>query len=110
MIIVKKRPPAFTKADAMTIAPFVIIDPRFINDKTLLAHEEIHYKEQIRVLTLPWWILYLLSPTFRLHAEVRAYKRQIELGGITVDLAAYFISSRYRLNISVDKVQQLLRE
>ena len=49
--------------------------------------------------------LYLVSRNFRLAAEVRAYTRQIELGGVTREQAAHALQS-YRLGISYGKAMQ----
>jgi hypothetical protein len=56
-----------------------------------------------------WWGFYVLSPKFRLRAEVRAYRRQIELGGLRVDQAAQLIATRYFLRITAERAGELLR-
>lgn len=87
--------------DAITCWPFIFVRPAQRDNAALIEHELVHYREQ-RWIT-PWWVLrYLLSRKFRLAAEVRAYRRQIELGGITQDQAAQMLT-HYRLGITVDQ-------
>jgi hypothetical protein len=84
---------------AFTVWPFIFVLPQMADNKGLIEHELVHYREQRLCLTLPWWMLYLLSRKFRMAAEVRAYKRQIEVGGISRANAASFLLN-YRLGIT----------
>ncbi len=54
-----------------------------------------------------WVLLYLVSRRFRLAAEVRAYTRQIEMGGVTREQAAHALLS-YRLGIMFEKAMLAL--
>ena len=67
---------------ACSLWPFIFVRPEHRNDIALIEHELVHYKEQAWI-TPVWVLLYLVSRKFRLAAEVRAYTRQIELGGVT---------------------------
>lgn len=108
MLIRTRRliPKAF---DSITIWPFIFIRPEVAEGSALIEHELVHYREQRNCLLLPWLALYLLWPGFRLAAEVRAYRRQIELKGITLDKAAKLLTL-YRTGISYDKAVQLLNK
>lgn len=76
---------------AFTVYPFIFIKPEAAEDKALIAHETVHYLEQKGMGTAKWLLKYATSTDFRYQAEVRAYKKQIELGGITLDEAASMI-------------------
>ena len=84
--------------DAITFWPVILVRPSQRSNLPLIEHELVHYREQAWIT--PVWVLrYLLSRKFRLAAEVRAYRRQIELGGITQDQAANLLT-HYRLGIT----------
>lgn len=44
----------------------------------LMAHEEVHEKQQAILGVQQWWDLYLTDDTFRLSQEVEAYKEQYQ--------------------------------
>ena len=52
-------------------------------------------------------LLYLVSQKFRLAAEVRAYKRQIEVGGVSKAEAALALLG-YRLGINYSEAMRAL--
>lgn len=91
---------------ACCLWPFIFVRPEHRNDIALIEHELVHYKEQ-KWITPVWVLFYLASRKFRLAAEVRAYARQIELGGVTREQAAHALLS-YRLGITLDKAMQVL--
>ena len=92
--------------DAITFWPLILIRPEQCYNLPLIEHELVHYREQAWIT--PWWVLrYLLSRKFRLAAEVRAYRRQIELGGITHGQAAQMLT-RYRLGMTIEKAREAL--
>lgn len=95
--------------DGLTIWPFVFARPAMRSNRGLIEHELVHYREQ-RWWTPVWWARYLLSPAFRQAAEVRAYRRQIEVGGIGAAVAAHYLSTRYRLDLSYARALALLTE
>ncbi|NQW94046.1 MAG: hypothetical protein HQ446_08440 [Polaromonas sp.] len=91
---------------AMTLWPFILVRPEQRYNMPLIEHELVHYREQAWIT--PVWVLrYLLSRKFRLAAEVRAYRRQIELGGITHEQAAQMLT-RYRLGITYQQAREAL--
>ncbi len=48
-------------ANAMAIFPFILIkNKQFVNDPILINHEKIHLKQQLELLILPFYIIYLL--------------------------------------------------
>lgn len=94
--------------NAITFWPFILIRPNCINNKGLINHEMVHYKEQ-GILVIIWWIRYLLSKKFRLAAEVRAYKIQMECNGITLYEAANMLT-KYNLGIDINKAYDYLNK
>lgn len=97
-------PPGFA---AVTCWPFIFVDPARVTDEALIAHERVHYEEQAWITPL-WWAAYAISPKFRLRAEVRGYKAQIQRNGITVDEAADMLM-KYRLGITKQEALEALR-
>lgn len=86
--------------DALTIWPFIFVRPDDAVDAPLIEHEMVHYREQRAAWVLPWLLRYVFSRDFRFAAELRGYRRQIELGGITAEKAALLLSSKYRLSVN----------
>jgi len=89
---------------------FVRIRPAHKNDKGLEAHEAEHVRH--------WWyslgfssILYLLSKRFRLWAEVKCYKVQLEYAADR-DLArrvyALRLAAHYNLGITISEALDAL--
>jgi hypothetical protein len=91
---------------ACSLWPFIFVRPEHRNDIAVIEHELVHYKEQAWIM-LVWVFLYLVSRKFRLAAEVRAYTRQIELGGVTREQAAHALLG-YRLGITHEKAMKAL--
>lgn len=91
---------------ACSLWPFIFVRPEQRSNIALIEHELVHYREQAWMMPLRV-LLYLASRKFRLTAEVRAYTRQIEMGGITRDQAAHALLS-YRLGITLGKAIQAL--
>lgn len=94
--------------DGFTCWPFIFIRPSKVNNLGLLRHEMIHYNEQ-RWITPYWLAKYFLSRKFRLDAEVRAYKAQMECEGIALHAAATMLL-KYNLNISIYQALELLEK
>lgn len=91
---------------ACCLWPFILVRPEHRSNIPLIEHELVHYREQAWIT--PVWVgLYLVSQKFHLAAEVRAYKRQIELGGVTREQVAHALLS-YRLGITYGKAMQAL--
>ncbi|NDP63462.1 hypothetical protein [Polaromonas sp.] len=91
---------------ACCLWPFIFVRPEQSSNNALIEHELVHYREQAWI-TPVWVILYFVSRKFRLAAEVRAYTRQIEFGGVTQEQAAHALLS-YRLGITYEKAMQAL--
>jgi hypothetical protein len=52
----------FMRADGMALYPFILIRKEaFKNDQVLIRHERIHLKQQLEMLILPFYLLYLLN-------------------------------------------------
>jgi hypothetical protein len=68
----------------------------------------VHYREQAWIAPI-WWLRYAMSKSFRLAAEVRAYKRQIEVGGISRLTAAVMLLN-YGLGLTLEQSLQLLED
>ena len=66
---------------------FIFVRPEHRSDATLIEHELVHNREHAWIMPV-WVLLYLVSRRFRLAAEVRAYARQVEVGGVTREQAA----------------------
>ena len=91
---------------AFSFWPFIFVRPAHRSDTALIEHELVHYREQAWIVPV-WVLLYLVSQKFRLAVEVRAYTRQIQLGGITREQAAHALLA-YRLGITLDKAMRAL--
>ena len=73
--------------DALTAWPFIFIRPEYRDDQALIAHELVHY-DSMAWVTPFWWLRYIFSKSFRWSQEVKAYRVQIAMGGITAPQAA----------------------
>lgn len=93
---------------AITVWPVIFVLPDQADNVGFIEHEMVHYREQAWIAPL-WWLRYVLSKSFRLAAEVRAYKRQIEVGGITRLTAAAMLLN-YGLGITLEQALQQLPE
>ena len=50
------------KVAGMAVYPFILInDSRLQHDKLLLRHEEIHLRQQVELLILPFYLMYLVN-------------------------------------------------
>ncbi|HKG06757.1 MAG TPA: hypothetical protein VKB19_09890, partial [Pedobacter sp.] len=48
-------------ASAMALYPFMLFKNRYlVNEPSLIRHEKIHFKQQIELLIIPFYVLYLL--------------------------------------------------
>jgi len=104
-MVIKSNLPKIFGASGLTVWPFIfMVNP---DDQPLVAHEIVHFAEQIRWLVLPWWVAYLLSAAFRKGAEVRAYRAQIAAGG-DIEMCALYLAHNYRLGITAEQARQKL--
>lgn len=73
---------------ALTIYPFILFkNNRFLDDNILINHENIHLKQQLELLIIPYFIIYFINLIkYRNHFEVyiniifekEAYKNEKE--------------------------------
>jgi hypothetical protein len=91
---------------AMTVWPFIFVLPQYRLNEGLIQHELVHYREQAWITPI-WLLRYWLSKSFRLSAEVRAYRHQILIGGISIGGAADMLLL-YHLDITQQQAYQLL--
>ena len=99
-----------SKIGAITLGPVILIRPKYADDPGYQAHELTHQKRQYKYLIIFWWILYLLSSSFRMREEVAAYKVQISYGNLNVTQAAHYLSTIYWLGISQEEAEKLLTD
>jgi hypothetical protein len=52
----------FLTVRGMALFPFILLKKRhYSTDKTIINHELIHFKQQLELLILPFYIIYLLN-------------------------------------------------
>jgi hypothetical protein len=83
--------------------PIVRILETHRGDAGLHAHELCHVRQWWRTLGLHG-ILYALFDSYRLDAEVEAYREQLQHSPGNARLYSSFIASRYGLNVSLEEV------
>jgi hypothetical protein len=93
---------------AYTRGPFILVRPENQNDYALIEHERVHVRQWWR-MPLIHQILYRFSKSYRLKAEVEAYRRQLEIETQMVDVFAGYLANNYGLGISELEARQLLR-
>lgn len=94
-------------------AMIVRIRPQHKDDEGLLQHELTHVRQSYRWLIIFHAWLYLLSDNYRLHAEVEAYRKQLEYSkdkDMDVVLFVGFVCTKYKLQVDPLTVENLLRE
>lgn len=119
---------------ARAIGPVILIRPEKREDRGLVAHEVTHVGQWMMGLALgllvaflaaphcPYWtvlaglsiglhhLAYALSPTYRMLAEVRAYRRQLRYyPDDRSDLFGSFLAKRYGLRITVAEALKEIR-
>ena len=97
----------FKGFSGFSLWPFIFVRPEHRSDIALIEHELVHYREQAWIMPV-WVMLYLVSRKFRLAAEVRAYNRQIELGGLSKAETAAHALLIYRLGTTYEKAMQAM--
>lgn len=112
-MVVHGRFPLLFKAQAITVAPrLIVMVPARRDDAALLAHEQVHASQQRehgwrRGGFVGWWVCYLASRAFRQRMEVAAYRVQIQHGASLEDCARN-LSTRYCLGITMRTARMLL--
>lgn len=89
----------------VTVWPFIFVVDK--NDTSLIAHEMVHYREQAWISPI-WFLRYWLSKSFRVAAEVRAYKVSVSSGGMTVEQAASWLM-QYDSSLGYEVALNLLK-
>ena len=98
-------------AAGATIGPFIFIRPHKKNDEGLYQHELTHVKQGFKGLFVFHSLLYLLVPKYRLACEVEAYKVQLKYyKDDRTSLFAKFIAEKYKLKVSREEVEKMLRK
>lgn len=93
-----------------TYGPLIFIRPAYRSDRGLLEHERVHARQWLRTLGLHS-LLYALSKTYRLRAEVEAYREQARhYPDDRRPMFARAIAEKYGLDISPDDAIKRLRE
>lgn len=92
------------------LGPIIVIDPKYKDDRGLLAHEQVHVRQFWRTWGLHP-LLYRASKRYRLAAELEAYRVQLKYAEDKEASArrfAGFIAGRYGLAISVEAAYRLI--
>lgn len=98
------------KFGAKTVGPFILMRPQYKNDTGLLEHEKVHVRQFWSTLGL-FGIPYYFSKKYRLKYELEAYKEQLKYYAIDKrSLFAYYLSTKYNLNITQEEALKLLSE
>ena len=91
--------------------PVIRILPEYKNDEGLLQHELIHVQQAYRLLFIFHALLYYFNDSYRLQAEVEAYRKQLEYSPdktYSANLFAGFICTDYNLQADrTDVIKQL---
>lgn len=98
------------KYGALTIGPIVLIKPkeRELNvEYGLIEHELTHVRQFYRTFGL-YWLKYLLSKKARLEYELEAYREQLEYVPDSAPVFAWYLSTRYKLDITKEEALALL--
>ena len=57
----------FMSIGGITLFPFIILREKYKNNpKNIIRHESIHIKQQIEMLVIPFYVVYLLNYIFNL--------------------------------------------
>ncbi|MDQ8005025.1 MAG: hypothetical protein REI64_09525 [Pedobacter sp.] len=74
-IVFKKLPAA-----AMAIYPFILVKSKaYKNDVVLINHEKIHHQQQLELLLIPFYLLYLLNYLINLLIYKSHYKAYLNI-------------------------------
>lgn len=116
--------------------PFIRLRPKYSNDQGLLEHEKTHVRQWyvatiitalvvvglgaliaplltalIGVAPFSHSLLYKYARPYRQWCEVRAYRKQVDVGGYNSnEFAVAALVERYGLRLSVDEARALLAD
>lgn len=78
MIIVCQRLLKNTKINAITLFPFILLkNQKGRGDRVLMNHEKIHFRQQLEMIVVPFYIWYVIEywvHWFRLKDAYKAYR------------------------------------
>jgi len=110
LVVYTKRVPKGSAGCAN--GPVIRILPSHKNDEGLLQHELIHVQQAYRLLFIFHALLYYFNDSYRLHAEVDAYRKQLEYSpdkAYSANLFAGFICWNYNLQADRQEVENMLK-
>jgi len=88
------------------VAPWLILIPNWAKGhRAYLAHEKVHADQQRRLGTLSFWYRYLTDKSFRLTAELEAFKVQIEHGA-DVEYCVNELVTGYGLGVTHEQMRR----
>ena len=92
---------------AHTYGPFVLIRPKYKEDRGLYQHEKTHVKQWLRNPLMGLW--YNFSPKSRLKYEAEAYAVQLEYyPDNRLDKFAQLLVDKYELQITLDEARSAI--
>ena len=104
---VKTLPP---KVGGRANGPVIRILESYRDDEGIYQHELVHVKQWLRTLGLHGF-MYLLSDSYKLRAEVEAYREQARYySDDRIPMFAGFIAENYELTISPEEALKELRK
>ena len=110
LVVYTKRVPKGSAGCAN--GPVIRILPSHENDEGLLQHELTHVQQAYRLLFIFHALLYYFSNSYRLQAEVDAYRKQLEYctdKAYSANLFAGFICWNYNLQADRQEVEAMLK-
>lgn len=70
----------FMKVSGMALFPFILVSQRsFKKDEDIIRHEIIHLKQQLELLILPFYLLYLINYIINLCKYKNHYQAYCEI-------------------------------
>ncbi len=57
----------FGFANGMALYPFILVSPEEAERATLIQHEKIHIKQQLELLVIPFYLMYILEFSIRFY-------------------------------------------
>ncbi|MBK7149792.1 MAG: hypothetical protein IPH78_13520 [Bacteroidetes bacterium] len=91
----------FVPYSALAIYPFVIVKNKALaTHSELLNHEKIHHRQQVELLILPFYLIYLLNYVFNLlryKNHEQAYRQIVfEQEAFAMDKGLHYLNKRKR--------------
>lgn len=83
----------FLSYSAMAIFPFILIkDAAYKNNPSLVFHERIHHRQQLELLIIPFYLLYLLNYLYNL---LKYKNHDLAYRNIIFEREAYTMDKNY---------------